>query len=228
LIGGMIMTHSDDKGLVLPPRLATTHVAIVPILSNAGARATVLEASEKLQKEIQTAGKSSSLPYELGILLDRDENKQAGWKFHEYELLGIPVRIELGPRDLEKGQVVLTRRDTGQKEFVALSDVPQKVVKTLDLMQKELLEKARDFREKSTFRVESYPEFKAKLDAPGGFLIAPWCESKVCEAKVKEETKATIRCLPLDADFNKIPEGASCIFCENKAPTVRAIFARSY
>lgn len=228
LIGGMIMTHSDDKGLVLPPRLAATHVAIVPILSVAAAKASVLEAAEKLQKEIQGAAKTSSLPYDLGILVDRDETKQAGWKFHEYELLGVPLRIELGPRDLEKGQVVMTRRDTGQKDFVPLAEVPQKVVQTLDLMQKDLLAKARALRDQNTFRVETYSEFKTKLDEPGGFLIAPWCQSVACEAKVKEDTKATIRCLPLDEQFNKIPEGAHCIFCDNKAPAIRAIFARSY
>ena len=228
LIGGMIMTHSDDKGLVLPPRVASTHVVIVPILSNAAARGSVLEAASRLVAEINSFTKTSNLPYTVGVNLDQDDTKQAGWKFHEYELLGIPIRIEMGPRDLEKGQAVLTRRDTGKKDFVPLAEVPARIVDTLTAMQTELLERARTFREQNTFRVESYQEFKEKLDKPGGFMVAPWCQSPECEAKVKEETKATIRCLPLNDRFEKIVEGSHCLFCESKSPAVRAVYGRSY
>jgi len=228
LIGGMIMTHSDDKGLVLPPRLASTHVVIVPILSNAAARAQVLEASEKIARSIEEVAARSSLPYRLGVNIDRDETKQAGWKFHEIELLGIPIRIEVGPRDLEKNQVVMTRRDEGKKEFVPLSELPDRVVGALIGMQKDLLEKARAFRDANTFRVETYADFQKRIEEPGGFFIAPWCQSPQCEAQVKEETKATIRCLPLDEKYQPIHESGKCLVCNGQKTSVRAIFARSY
>jgi prolyl-tRNA synthetase len=228
LIGGMIMTHSDDKGLVLPPRLAETHVVIIPFLSNASFRASVLEAAQKLSDAIQDAGGKSDLPYKVGVHLDQDDTKQPGWKFHEYELLGIPVRIELGPRDLEKGQVVVTRRDTGKKEFLPIADVPKHVTALLATIQKELLEKARAFQNSSTIRVDDYAEFVKLLDEKGGFFIAPWCQGKDCESKVKEATKATIRCLPLDESYQLIHEAGKCLVCKSGDQNVRAVFARSY
>ena len=227
LIGGMIMTHSDDKGLVLPPRLAQTHVVIVPIMAKADQTPRVLEASDQLASAIREAGVRERMPYDVGVHVDKDDTKQAGWKFFEHELLGTPVRIELGPRDLDKGQVVLTRRDVGQKEFVPLADVPARVMAMLTAMQKELLEKARKFREDNTHRVEDYADFKVKLEEPGGFFVTAWCGGRECEAKVKEETKATIRCLPLDAQYKQIAEPGKCMAC-GKGGCVRAVFARSY
>jgi prolyl-tRNA synthetase len=228
LIGGMIMTHSDDKGLVLPPRLASTHVVIVPILSNAAARPKVLEAAEKLAAAIREAGQKANLPYQVGVHVDQDETKQPGWKFFEYELLGVPLRIEIGPRDLEKNQIVMTRRDEGKKEFVSLDVAAEQVATILPKMQRDLLERARAHRDAHTFRVETYPEFKKKLDEPGGFLVTAWCQSKECESKVKEETKATIRCLALDQEYRLVSEPGSCIVCGGSGSSVRAIFARSY
>jgi prolyl-tRNA synthetase len=228
LIGGVVMTHSDDKGLVLPPRLAAIHVVIVPILSNESTRTQVLDACETLAKSIQDATSKSSLPYSVGVQVDRDETKQPGWKFHEYELLGVPIRIELGPKDLEKGHVVMTRRDQGKKEFVLNAAVPERIIASLDAMQKELLEKARAGRDAHTFRVENYSEFTQKLNDTAGFIIAPWCQSLDCEAKVKEETKATIRCLPLDDNYQPIAEPGKCIVCGVSKPSVRSIFARNY
>jgi prolyl-tRNA synthetase len=229
LIGGMIMTHSDDKGLVLPPKLATTHVAIVSIMAKADTKAEVLEAADKLAAAIGDG--TSKLPYEVGVHVDKDETKQPGWKFFEYELLGIPVRIELGPRDLEKGQCVLTRRDEGKKEFVPLNEVPARVASILASLQKDLLERARTFREANTHRVGSYDDFKQRIEE-GGFFIAPWCQSRECEEKVKQETKATIRCLPMDDKFELISEPGKCMACGHAAsggtPNVRSIFARSY
>jgi prolyl-tRNA synthetase len=226
LIGAMIMAHSDDKGLVLPPRLATTHVAIVPIMAKAETKAQVLNACEKLAGEIRAAGKA--LPYTVGVHVDTDETKQPGWKFFEYEMLGTPVRIEVGPRDLEKNQVVLTRRDDGKKDFVPLSEVPSKVANILASMQKELLEKARKFRDENTRRIEDYAEFKKAIEE-GGFFISPWCGDKTCEAKVKEETKATIRCIILDDQFNPVKESGSCMACgQGAGKAVRVIFARNY
>jgi prolyl-tRNA synthetase len=227
LIGGMVMTHSDDKGLVLPPRLAATHVAIVPIVPKEQFKEQVYQASDKLAQAIQDAAEKSDLPYELGLSVDKDETKQAGWKFHELELLGIPVRIEVGPRDLEKNQAVVTRRDIGVKEFVPLDQIPAKVVSMLAAMQKELLEKARAFRDANTFKVDNYDQFKKELTEKGGFFVAPWCQSKECEAKVKTETKATIRCLPLE-NYKKIKESGACMACGTAGNSVRAIFAISY
>ncbi len=227
LIGGMIMTHSDDKGLVLPPRLATTHVTLVPILSNAAAKAKVLETCDRLSAAISEHADVKRLPYEVGVEVDKDETKQPGWKFHELELLGVPVRIEVGPRDLEKGQVVMTRRDEGKKEFVPMADVPTRVAQLLTSMQRDLLEKARSFREANTHEVGDYEDFKKKIDEPGGFFIANWDGDAAVEAKIKEETKATIRCLILDNDFEPVKDSGPCIV-SGKRGGVRVIFAKSY
>lgn len=231
LIGGLIMTHSDDKGLILPPRLATTHVVIVPILGNSDSvvKTKILEAADQIALAIQSTGQKAGLPYEVGVLVDSDETKQPGWKFHEHELLGTPIRIELGPRDLEKKQVVMTRRDEGKKEFIAMEGVPERAVTMLKAMQVELLERARAFRDSNTHRVSHYPEFQKKIDETGGFFIAPWCQSRECEEKVKAETKATIRCLPLDPAFAPIQESGGCMVCGKVGHSVvRAVFARAY
>jgi prolyl-tRNA synthetase len=228
LIGAVIMTHSDDKGLVLPPKLASTHVVIVPIFPNAAVRAKVLEAADQLVAAISKHSAVRELPYEVGLFVDRDETKQPGWKFHEYELIGVPVRIELGPRDLEKGQAVLTRRDNGKKEFIPIAEVPAHVAAVLAAMQDDLLNKARAFLESNTFEVGNYEDFKNKIEEPGGFFIAPWCQSRVCEEKIKEETKATIRCLPLDVGHELISERGACLICGGSGNNVRAVFARNY
>jgi len=232
LIGGMIMTHSDDKGLVLPPRLAATHVVIVPILANAEARPRVLEAADRLAAAIAENTEARRLPYEIGVVVDKDETKQPGWKFFEHEMTGTPIRIEIGPRDLEKSTAVVVRRDVGKKEFIPLEAIPEWVARNLAAMQKELLERARAFREANTHELPAgtagYAEFKAKLEG-GGFFMAPWCQSRDCEAKVKEETKATIRCLPLDAAYQPISEaGKGCMVCGSAEKTVRTVFARAY
>jgi prolyl-tRNA synthetase len=242
LIGGMIMTHSDDKGLVLPPRLASTHVVIVPIFGAAGAaganaavKSRVVEAAQKLSSAISETAVSEKLPYEIGVLVDLDETKQPGWKFFEYEVTGIPIRIEIGPRDLEKGTAVVVRRDLSKKEFIPIDQIPGWVSQNLRAMQKELLEKARAHRDASTIDLvaegggrSAYALFKAKIE-DGGFFEAPWCSSKECEALVKEETKATIRCLPLDSGFQPISTPSkSCMVCGKESGTLRTIFARSY
>jgi prolyl-tRNA synthetase len=228
LIGGMIMTHSDDKGLVLPPSLATTHVSIVPILSNASAKAQVLEASDRIAADIRKEADRAGFNYEVGVHVDRDESKQPGWKFHEIELLGIPLRIEVGPRDLEKSQAVLTRRDEGKKDFVPLSELAVRCVSSLKSMQKDLLERARKFRDENTHTVETYAEFKKQLDEKGGFFVASWNQSKESEALVKEETKATIRCLPLDSNFQPKKDDRPCMITGERGNNVTAIFARAY
>lgn len=231
LIGGLIMTHSDDKGLILPPRLAATHVVIVPIIGNSDAtvKSKIFEAADRIASFITSAGKQAGLPYEVGVLVDSDETKQPGWKFHEHELLGTPIRIELGPRDLDKGQVVMTRRDEGKKEFVPMEAVPERAVVMLKSMQTDLLEKARTFRDSHTHQVSTYAEFQKQIEEKGGFFVAPWCQSRDCEEKVKAETKATIRCLPLDEAFFPIRESQGCMVCGGgQGSAVRAVFARAY
>ena len=228
LIGGMIMTHSDDKGLVLPPRLASTHVVIVPIVPKDDVRARVYEASDKLAQQIREYALTQNLPYSIGVLVDKDETKQAGWKFHEYEVTGVPIRIEVGPRDLDKNQVVFTRRDLSQKEFTPIEQIAAKVSQSLISMQNELLNKARAHREANTIPVKTYAEFKSKIEN-GGFFLAPWNRKSDSEALVKEETKATIRCMPLDKDFQPIKTNEPCMITgEVSDNNVMAVFARNY
>lgn len=227
LIGGVIMTHSDDKGLIVPPALAPLHAVIVPIYRKPEEQTRVVEVARTLQSAITEH--SRGLPFTVKVLVDDDETKQPGWKFHEYELLGVPVRIELGPRDLEKNQAVVTRRDVGKKEFIGIDSIPAYVTEQIADMQRDLLTRAEGFRNANTFRVTTYDEFKKKLNEhDGGFFEASWCQDGAIEARVKEETKATIRCLPLDANFEPIKEKEPCMVTGRKENTVRAIFARAY
>ncbi len=228
LIGGLIMTHSDDKGLVLPPKIAETHVVIVPIVPKANLAPAVYEAADKLAKDIAAAASVKGLPYRVGIQVDKDDTKQAGWKFHEYELIGIPVRIELGPRDIEKGQCVFTRRDKGQKEFIPLSEVPNKIGVELEQMQNELLAKARAHRDANIHEVNDYETFKKTLEEKGGFYRVPWGLDRAAEEQIKEETKATLRCILLDENHQPIAANRPCFKTGKTDGTVMAIFARSY
>jgi prolyl-tRNA synthetase len=228
LIGGMIMTHSDDKGLVLPPMLADTHVVIVPIVPKANLAPAVYEAADQLAAQIRQFADSANLPYRLSVHVDKDDTKQAGWKFHEYELIGIPVRIELGPRDLEKQQAVFTRRDKGVKEFTPLIDLPSKVCSELKSMQKELLEKARTFRDQNTYDVDTYDSFKTMLEEKGGFYRVPWGLDRDAEAAIKTETKATLRCFVLDENDEPVKTSKPCFKTGKKDGNVIAIFARAY
>jgi prolyl-tRNA synthetase len=228
LIGGMIMTHSDDKGLVLPPMLAETHVVIVPITPKADTAPTIHAAADRLAMAIRENPDCLGLPYRVGVSVDKDDTKQAGWKFHEYELIGIPVRIEIGPRDLEKSQAVFTRRDVGVKEFVPLADLPAKIARELRDMQSGLLEKARAHREQNTHSVDTYETFKKSLDEKGGFYRVPWGLDREAEEQIKNETKATLRCILLDDGYRPLPAGKPCFKTGKTDGTVMAIFARSY
>ncbi len=214
LIGALIMAHSDDKGLVLPPKLAPTEVVIVPIFKNE-TKDAVLSFARKLRDRL--------LPG-FRVLLDDDDQNTPGWKFSEYELQGIPLRVELGPRDMEKGQVVAVRRDTGEKAFVSVAEAETKFRSLLDAIQANLFARALKFRQDNTFAVKDYEEFRKVVENPGGFLEAGWCGDAACEARVKEETKATIRLIPLD---KKDARGATCIACGKKARDI-AVFARAY
>jgi prolyl-tRNA synthetase len=214
LIGAVIMAHSDDKGLVLPPRLAPTEVVIVPIFKN--------ETKEAVTAFARTL--RDSLKTGFRVLLDEDDQNTPGWKFSEYELQGIPLRVEIGPRDMEKGQVVAVRRDTGEKSFVPVAEAPARLRAALDDIQANLYKRALAFRRANTFRAGDYAEFRKLIDDPGGFIEAGWCGEAACEAKVKEETKATIRLIPLD---RKDPAGTSCMVCGKQAKEL-AVFGRAY
>ncbi|MFZ5470048.1 MAG: proline--tRNA ligase [Myxococcota bacterium] len=212
LIGGLIMTHSDDSGLVVPPKLAAHHVALI-VIGKGEERGPVRAKADALAAELKKAG--------LGVLVDDDESKGPGFKYFEYELQGFCLRIELGPKDLAKEQCVLVRRDNRQKEFVPLAQAVAKAQEMLEAMQKDLFAKAKAFREANTFEVNSYEELKAKADA--GFLHAHWCEDAACEAKVKEETSVTTRNRP----FGLLAEKGACVVCGKPSPG-RMVFARAY
>jgi prolyl-tRNA synthetase len=213
LVGGVIMTHGDDKGLRLPPALAPTQVVIVPIYRSDEERARVLEAANRISGDLAAHR----------VKVDDREDLRPGFKFNEWELRGVPVRIELGPRDLDSDQATLAPRLTGEKEQTPLGNVPARVAELLTECQTGLLEQARAFRDEHTFRPADMDEMTALLGDPGGFMLAPWCGSGDCEAKVKADTKATIRFLPLDPK----PVEGSCIVCGQPA-NEEAAWAQAY
>ncbi len=212
LIGALIMVHSDDQGLVLPPRLAPIQVAIVPIWRNEREEAQIRQVVGEL-----TAGLG-----DIRWKLDDREEYTPGWKFNEWEQRGAPLRMEIGPQDVKKGQVILARRDTGEKSPVVQEGLRERVESMLEEIQRNLFQRALDFREKNSYRVDDYGEFKAILEEKGGFLWAHWCGSADCEAKIQEETKATLRAIP----FDEVEEGC-CVYCGLKSQR-RVLFARAY
>jgi prolyl-tRNA synthetase len=215
MIGALIMAHGDDNGIVIPPRLAATQVAIVPIFRKPEERSRVFESAHRMAADLKEAGVSHKLD-------DRDQYSP-GWKFNDWEKRGVPLRIELGPKDLDKNQVVLARRDNGEKAPVSQDGLSANVKEMIDRIQQSLFNKARDFRERNTHQVDSYDKFNSILDAGGGFLWSHWCGADACEERAKNETKATIRCIPA----SRQAESGACIVCG--APSEgRVIFARAY
>jgi prolyl-tRNA synthetase len=228
LIGGVIMTHSDDQGLVLPPRLAPIHVVIVPIFKSAEEKIAVLEAARRLADQVRDIPLREWLNYQpVVVKVDDREQFQPGFKFNEWEMRGVPVRVELGPKDLAKGACVLARRDLPGKEAkemnVPLAAAPARIGQMLQEMQKALFEKARAFRDTNTIEVNSYEEFKQKIDEPGGFLLAHWDGTKETEDRIAAETKATIRCIA----FNRTKEAGKCMV-SGKPSEGRVVFAKAY
>jgi prolyl-tRNA synthetase len=214
LIGAVIMVHGDDRGLALPPKIAPVQVVLVPIAPKQ-ARETVLQRAGALFSELKEAG--------VRLELDDREEYSPGWKFNEWEMKGVPLRIELGPRDLESGQAVLARRDTGEKVTAPLAGLGEKVAALLVEIQANMLEKARRFREEHTSRTDDYGEFKRIIEEKRGLVVSHWCGDSECELAVKEETKATIRCLP----FRQEGPPGGCLRCGSQSGTV-AYFARAY
>lgn len=215
LIGALIMSHSDDNGLVLPPKLAPIQVVIVPVFRNNEQLDLIREKVVPIKKALENKG--------ISVKFDDRDTHKPGWKFTEYEFKGVPVRITIGPRDIENGTVEVARRDTLEKEVFQLTDIENKIVHLLDQIQSNLFQKALSFRENSTFRVDSWDEFKEVLDSKGGFILAHWDGTAETEEKIKEETKATIRVIP----FNNPKENGKCVY-SGKPSTQRVIFARSY
>ncbi|MFZ6051744.1 proline--tRNA ligase [Halocola ammonii] len=215
LIGGLIMTHSDDQGLVLPPKLAPIQVVVVPIYKTDEQRAAVAEKAAELVSSLSERG--------ISVKFDNDDTKKPGWKFAEYEMKGVPVRIAIGPRDLENGTAEVARRDTGEKESVSFDAIVEHSAQLMDTIQSSLFQKALDFRESQTREANSYREFKEILKKHGGFVKAHWDGTAETEERIKKETSATIRCIPLDNDT----EEGKCILTGEPSKR-RVIFAKAY
>jgi prolyl-tRNA synthetase len=224
LVGGLIMTHSDDKGLVMPPRLAPLHVVIVPIFKTPEEKEAVLSRAKLIADALKAwPTQRANLGGPVSVHIDTDETKSPGWKFAEWEVQGVPVRIELGPKDLAKGVAVVARRDTGEKTPVTFTDIPAKAIDLLSEIQENLFKRALEFRNKSVTDVNTYEEFQKVLDEKGGFVRAHWDGTSETEKAIKDETKATIRCIPLD---NPLEDG-KCVKT-GKPSKQRVLFARAY
>lgn len=210
IMGALIMVHGDNRGLVVPPRIAPTQAMIVPVAQH---KEGVLDKAYDLREQLKAIAR---------VDIDASD-KMPGWKFNEYEMKGIPVRIEMGPRDIEKDQVVLVRRDTGEKEFVAMSELEERLPALLDEIQKGLYDKAAALRAEKTSVATTLDEFKQMLDEKGGFIKAMWCGELECEEKIREETSATSRCIP----FEQEEVSDKCVCCGKDAKEM-VVWARAY
>ncbi|NLB92159.1 MAG: proline--tRNA ligase, partial [Bacteroidales bacterium] len=215
LIGGLIMAHSDDNGLVLPPKLAPIQVVVVPIYKKLEQLAIISEEVEKIVDDLKKAG--------ISVKFDDSDQKKPGWKFAEYELKGVPVRLAIGPRDLENRTVEVARRDTLEKSVVPIEGITEYVENLLEEIQQNIFRKALDFRAQNTNKADTWEEFKEIIENKGGFVSAHWDGTPETEEKIKMETKATVRCIPLD---NELEEG-KCIY-SGKPSKQRVLFAIAY
>lgn len=216
LMGALIMAHSDNNGLVLPPKLAPIHVVMVPIFKTAEENAAIIEKMEALKKELEAKG--------LTVKIDNRDTVRSGFKFAEWELKGVPVRIAIGPRDMQNGTVEIARRDTLTKESMNIDVCVEHIVALMDEIQKNIYAKALDYRARKTVKVDTWEEFKQKIEE-GGFLLCHWDGTAETEEKIKEETKATIRCIPMDSFVCE--EEGRCVY-SGKPSKRRVIFARAY
>nr|WP_299486196.1 proline--tRNA ligase [uncultured Allomuricauda sp.] len=215
LMGALVMTHSDDNGLVLPPKLAPIQVVIVPIYKGLDQLDAISEKVDPLVKELRSKG--------ISVKYDKRDTHKPGFKFNEYELKGVPVRLAIGQRDLENGTYEVARRDTLQKESVQAEEIVNKITSLLEEIQKNVYQKAFDYREAHITEVDSYDEFKKIIEEKGGFVSAHWDGTSETEDKIKEETKATIRCIPFYGD----KEDGSCMVT-GKPSIQRVLFAKAY
>ncbi|MBW6497100.1 MAG: proline--tRNA ligase [Bacteroidales bacterium] len=215
LVGALIMAHSDDHGLVVPPKLAPYQVVIVPIYKNVEQQNMVVEKAREIKDRLEKKG--------ISVKLDDRDTYKPGWKFNEYEFKGVPVRIAIGPRDVENDTVEVARRDTLEKEIFQVADIENKVEHLLEAIQSNLYQKALAFREQSTYKADTWEEFVDILDNKGGFILAHWDGTAETEQKIKEETKATIRLIPLNVQH----EEGKCIYSGNPS-SFRVVFARAY
>tara|TARA_B100000953_G_scaffold69453_2_gene55910 strand:+ start:17959 stop:19437 length:1479 start_codon:yes stop_codon:yes gene_type:complete len=215
LMGALVMTHSDDKGLVLPPKLAPIQVVIVPIYKSEEQLDQISDVANGLVKDLRAKG--------ISVKFDNRDTHKPGWKFAQYELQGVPVRLAIGPKDIEKGTVELARRDTLTKEFVEMDGVVEKVVALMEEIQETLYHKAKNFRDEHITKVDSFDEFKAVLKKKGGFISAHWDGTPETENRIKELTKATIRCVP----FDRKEEEGTCVLT-GKPSSGRVLFAKAY
>ncbi|PJB13361.1 MAG: proline--tRNA ligase [Flavobacteriales bacterium CG_4_9_14_3_um_filter_40_17] len=215
LMGALIMTHSDDNGLVLPPKLAPEQVVIVPIYRNEEQKNAIAEVANQIKTLLNKNN--------ISVNFDNRDTYKPGWKFNEYELKGVPIRLVIGPNDLEKKTVELSRRDTLAKQTIPLDHVLDVIQKTLDSIQKNLYERALNYRNNHITLVDTYADFKNLLETKGGFLSAHWDGTPETEERIKEETKATIRCVPIDNTL----ESGICIY-SGKPSTQRVLFAKAY
>ena len=216
LMGALIMAHGDNNGLVLPPRLAPIHVVMVPVFKKPEEEEAVLAKMREFKELMERAG--------LTVKIDDRDNLRSGFKYAEWELKGVPVRIAMGPRDLENRTAEVVRRDTLEKEFVNWDSLVEHVAALMDQIQQNIYKKALDFRNANTYKVDSWDEFKQKIEE-GGFLLCHWDGTKETEAKIQEETKATIRCIPIDSFVCE--EEGKCVY-SGKPSKRRVIFAKSY
>jgi prolyl-tRNA synthetase len=218
LVGALIMTHGDDTGLVCPPRLAQYQVVIVPIYRTDGERSTVQEAADRTRRELAAAG--------VRVHLDARDGMKPGAKYYEWEGRGVPIRLEIGPRDVAGHTVVLVRRTGGRKESLPMGGLAERVLEIMDALQRDLLETARARREAASIRGATKAQFLAHMEAGGGFVYAGYCGSAECEADIKERTKATIRVLP-DAQFRSPVAPTTCMWCGGPSVS-EAVWARAY
>jgi len=215
LIGALVMSHGDDSGLVFPPRVAPLQVIIVPI-SIGNWRESVLPMARKLKDSLQQAG--------YRVQLDDRSEYTPGWKFSEWEMRGVPLRLEIGPRDVQNNQAIAVRRDNKEKTALDMGRIEAKVGEMLTTIQKALFDRALAFQKENTRAAESYEEFKKIIEEKRGFILARWCGREDCETRIKEETMATIRVIPLDQDRSIT---GRCLCCGQEARTM-AYFARAY
>ena len=215
LMGALIMAHSDNNGLVLPPKLAPIQVVMVPIYKSDEQREAAVARFEEIAKELRSKG--------VSVKVDGRDNVRSGFKFAEYELKGVPVRLALGPRDMENGTIEIARRDTLTKEVVSQEGLVERIVTLLDEIQQNIFQKALNFRNSMITKVDTWEEFKDVLENKGGFISAHWDGTPETEQAIKEATKATIRCIPMDVE----EEEGTCVF-SGKPSKFRVLFAKSY